>query len=147
MKSNFTFFLKRGSQPRNFFCTLHALKFIFILCLFLSFNASFAQVPVQVKGYVINEKGAPLSGGSVTLEGKASGATTDAKGFFSITAPDSKSVLTISFVGYQPQQIIAGKSREVNFKLFPSNANLNEVVVVGYPGAYPKKNFSRIIWP
>ncbi|MFD2570860.1 SusC/RagA family TonB-linked outer membrane protein [Spirosoma soli] len=87
---------------------------------------------VTVSGTVKDEAGAALPGVNVLLKGTSRGATTDAKGQFSITVPDAKSTLIFSFVGYQSQEVVVGSSSQITITLVADNKTLNEVVVVGY---------------
>ena len=132
MKSNLVTFLRKSNNQFPFFSLLHFLKPFFSFCFLFCFNSSFAQAPIQVKGIVTNEKGEPLSDCSVTIKGNTSGVTTDAKGYFTIEVPNAKSVLIVSYVGYQTQEITVGKTTEFTIKLTSASSALTDVVVVGY---------------
>jgi iron complex outermembrane receptor protein len=61
-------------------------------------------VDITVKGRVTDATtGEALVGCSVILKGTQKGATTDANGNYSISVPDSKSVLVFGFIGYTKQ--------------------------------------------
>ncbi|WP_170122747.1 TonB-dependent receptor [Mucilaginibacter oryzae] len=86
-----------------------------------------AQAPVS--GKVVDEKGLPVPGVSVTIKGTKTGTVTDSNGAFSLNvAPGT--VLVISAVGFDTQEVPA-KEGAMNIALVPSNNNLTEVVVVG----------------
>lgn len=88
---------------------------------------------IPVSGVITDAKTAePLPGVSVQVKGTTIGATTDAEGRFKLEAPDSRSVLVISFTGYTPQEITVGDQTTINLSLESLASNLNEVVVVGY---------------
>jgi TonB-linked SusC/RagA family outer membrane protein len=85
-----------------------------------------------VKGTITNENGEPLSGVSLQIKGTTIGAITNDKGEFNIKAPDANSILVVSFVGYEQQEIPIKKAGIINIVLKPSRIGMEEVVVVGY---------------
>ena len=106
-------------------------KFITCLCLgaLLSMTAAPALAQNQtIKGTVVDEKGEPIIGASVQVQGAKGGTMTDLDGNYTISVPNG-SKLTVTYIGYEPQTIKAGTSRVVLKEL---DQNLNEVVVVGY---------------
>lgn len=86
----------------------------------------------KVTGKVTDtEKGLPLPGVTVKVQGAGDIAITDVNGAFSIkAAPNSK--LSFSFIGFTTQEATVGASGIVNIKLAPDTKSLSEVVVVGY---------------
>ena len=114
--------------------TLKKMKIAFVLLLlFTSVTASLYAQSVSVKGKVINEKAEALSGASVVVKGTTKGVSTDETGAFSITAPNSRSVLVISNIGYQTQEVPAGNEPLLQITLKAGDAGqLETVVVVGY---------------
>ncbi|MGN6615919.1 MAG: SusC/RagA family TonB-linked outer membrane protein [Ilyomonas sp.] len=92
----------------------------------------FAQTGMDVKGTVTDDKGSPLSNVSVVIKGTTKGVTTDANGAFSINVPSSTSVLVISYIGYQSQEITVGQNTNLNINLVSAATQLSDVVVVGY---------------
>ena len=63
--------------------------------------AAFPQGNAPITGIVVDEKGEPLIGVTVKLDGSMLGATTDLDGKFSLTIPaDKKGKITLSYVGY-----------------------------------------------
>jgi len=71
-------------------------------------------------------------GASVSLKGTSIGTSTRPDGTFTIMAPAGAKTLVVSSVGYAQQEIpIAGQSAFA-IALVPSQASLNEVVVIGY---------------
>jgi len=87
----------------------------------------------KVSGKVVDEKGLPLPGVSVTLKGTTNGVVSDVNGNFSINVPDANSgTLVFTFVGYTRQEIALTGSTSINVNLQPDSKSLNEVVVVGY---------------
>lgn len=85
-----------------------------------------------IVGKVVDEFGTPLLGTTVAVKGTTRGTTTDFDGNFSLTIDGSNAILQFSFVGYVTQEIEIGNQTTINVKLLPDNAELDEVIVVGY---------------
>ncbi len=107
-------------------------QILFVSLLSVSVTVTSAQNKVHIRGLVTDEKNSPLANCSVIVKGDPSGVSTDSKGAFTIDVPDIKSVLVVSYIGYQTQEISVEKEKEPTIKLMPSSAALNDVVVVGY---------------
>ena len=85
-----------------------------------------------VKGKVTDDKGNPLSAVSVSVKGTKRGVTTDLNGNFIIDVPDGKSILVISSVGFDIQEINVKDQTIVSVRMMAANGKLDDVVVVGY---------------
>lgn len=83
-----------------------------------------------VKGKITDDKGDPLSGVTVAVQGSNKGVTTNLNGEFSIQASRGQK-LSVSYVGYEPQTVTIGEG-EISLSLKVQSANLTDVVVVGY---------------
>ncbi|MBC7688001.1 MAG: TonB-dependent receptor [Aquabacterium sp.] len=103
----------------------------FLLMLLSCFNSN-AQNKIRVSGTVKDEKGIPAANASVTVKGALTGSTTDANGVFSIDVPNQKSVLVISYLGYQTKETTVGNQTNIPIGLVAASNQLNEVIVVGY---------------
>ncbi len=80
-----------------------------------------------------------LAGATVGIKGIARTTSTNAKGEFSLAAPDNATSLVVSFIGYVTQEVpLAGKT-QVAVALQASATDLTQVVVVGY-GTQQKKD-------
>ncbi|HEY8920195.1 MAG TPA: carboxypeptidase-like regulatory domain-containing protein, partial [Chitinophaga sp.] len=73
-----------------------------------------------------------LPGVTITLQGAAGGAVTDAAGRFSVQVPAGVRALSFSYVGYRQQTFTIGEQSNVNIALEVASKGLNEVLVVGY---------------
>lgn len=95
----------------------------------------------SISGTVLNEKGEPLPGVTVTEKGSSNSVVTDEKGFFTIKLSAANATLVISSIGYENiQQSVANISTQ-NFVLKATTKSLDEVVVVGY-GSQKKKDLT-----
>ncbi|PJJ59594.1 SusC/RagA family TonB-linked outer membrane protein [Hymenobacter chitinivorans] len=90
-----------------------------------------AAADIPVTGRVVDENGAGLPGVNVLVKGTAIGTQTDADGRFSLTAPDT-GTLVFSFVGYAAREVPISGSAPLSVSLVPDAKSLSEVVVVGY---------------
>lgn len=86
---------------------------------------------IMIKGKVVDKKGETLIGVSVKLQGTNVGATTNANGEFSINAPEN-GILELSYIGFEKQLVQISGRTSITVTMVETNANLNEVVVVGY---------------
>ncbi|WP_232336533.1 SusC/RagA family TonB-linked outer membrane protein [Mucilaginibacter aquatilis] len=85
-----------------------------------------------ISGRVLDEKGEPLAGLSVTIKGTTSGTITDVNGKYSINVKDKNATLIFTFTGYDPQEVIVGDRSVIDIRMSVSAKSLNDVVVVGY---------------
>jgi TonB-linked SusC/RagA family outer membrane protein len=84
---------------------------------------------IHLSGKVYDENNIPLVGAVVSIKDTNEGVTTDNEGNFSITAPDEKSVLIFSLMGYHTQEEMVGKRTYFDVILKEEAKLLDEVVV------------------
>lgn len=99
------------------------------MAILLSVPVLLAQTGRTIKGTVVDESGEPLVGASVHVPGTQTGASTDLDGRFSLTMPQGKTTVTVSFIGYKSQTVAARDGMRV--QLQPDSKALTEVVVTG----------------
>jgi TonB-linked SusC/RagA family outer membrane protein len=117
-------------------------KLMLVVFLF-STQALFAQTR-EIKGKVTGDNGVPLSGATVSLKNSNTGTTTSEDGTFTINvAPNS--VLVISFLGYQTQEVNVKNIRELAIKLKLSDQSLSEVVVTSLGIRKEKKSLGYAV--
>lgn len=105
------------------------LKIPAALLLLLWVHAANAQLVTTTGAVFSKTNDEPLAGVSVLVKNGTQSAVTDAKGNFSIQAPE-KSTLVFSYVGYQLQETtVANNSGVLRIVLQPAENALNEVVV------------------
>src|SRR5581483_6129304 len=71
-------------------------------------NTIMATPSGEIKGHISNEKGEPLAGANIVVKRTGKGTITDANGNFELSNLTNDDVITISYVGYQPQSIKIG---------------------------------------
>ena len=88
---------------------IQRIPYLFLLMLFSCLTAS-AQQGITVKGTVVDDNGETIIGASVVVKGNNSiGTISDIDGNFVLTVPNEKSVLVVSFVGMEAQEVKATK--------------------------------------
>ena len=104
-----------------------------LMFLLTSFQWLSAQTGT-VKGNIKDASGNPLSGASITVQGKKNGTVSDANGNYSLVLPPGRHVIIVSFVGQKPQRmevsVTEGISTEQNFTT-EGASDLDNVVVLG----------------
>ena len=111
---------------------------MFIACLFLCVGSALAQT--KVSGTVLSqEDGQPIIGAAVKIDGTSTGMLTDVNGRFSLTLPEGKNQITVTYLGYASQTVQAKNGMRIFLK---SDAEtLDEVIVVAY-GTAKKTSFT-----
>ncbi|HUS00329.1 MAG TPA: TonB-dependent receptor plug domain-containing protein, partial [Chitinophagaceae bacterium] len=118
------------------------LKLFFALLACICFNTQDAFAQHTVSGSVKDATGSPLPGATILVKGRTTSTVSNASGSFSISVPDNSSILVISYVGYQTQEIRVGSNNNFDIALQSgSSAELSQVVVVGY-GTQNKKDIT-----
>lgn len=105
---------------------------ILFLLLFVFVSAASAVAQITISGTVTDTKDEPMVGISVIIKNSTKGTVTDLDGKYTLSVPDSKSVLVYSFISYKTKEIIVGSQKVINVRLEDASAALDEVVVVGY---------------
>jgi len=100
------------------------------------------QVPVQVSGVVLNERGDPLGGISISLEGVlVDPVIADSSGHFTISAPSGHQWLIISPAeGYKRKRIYLNGRENLTVMLSPSDMASGDDVVLDIFHEGPKRN-------
>lgn len=108
------------------------MSFRKLLLLFV-FAASTLAMSAQFKvsGVVVDESGEAVIGASVVQKGKPSnGVATDIDGKFTLTVPNNKSQIVVTYVGYEKQELTV-KSGVMKIALKVAGQVLDGVVVTG----------------
>lgn len=121
---------------------MRKIAFLTFLIL-ITFAQAFAQVRT-VNGRVTDDKGAPLSGVTVSAVGRDSKTLTDNDGNFSISVNEQVRTLRFSYVGYESSDLNISGKNNVSLSMTASNSGLDEVVVVGYTTQRKKEAIGTI---
>ena len=95
-------------------------------------SAIAAQPPI--KGVLTDkETGEPICGATVVNKATKEGTITNEQGEFTIAGSDKKTILSISFLGYKPQELLVKDAAQtLNLTLDQTVSAIQEVVVIGY---------------
>ena len=113
---------------------------LLLTCFIISMGLAIAQQTKQVSGTVLDGSGEPVIGASVIVKGNAAiGTVTDINGKFSLSVPESVTLLVVKFLGMKDQEVQAGSN--ISVTLLSSESVLDEVIVVAY-GTAKKSQFA-----
>ena len=102
------------------------------------------QQQTTVSGNVTDATGEPLIGVTVLVEGKTgTGAVTDFDGNYKLSVP-ANAKLRFSYIGYLSQTLAVGGKSTLNVVMQEDNAQLEEVVVVGF-GTQKKESLTGAV--
>ena len=87
------------------------------------------QYQIEVSGIVSDENSNPIASATVSEKGTKNGTYTDANGKFKINVTNERSVLIVSYVGYDDQEIKLKGRSDISVSLKPVAKALSEVVV------------------
>lgn len=130
---------------RNLFKKVRCSALILMMLLCTLFSASvYAQDGFTVSGTVIDDLGLPLPGASIVEKGTTNGVVSDFDGNFSFEVANPNATLTISYVGFETQELPINGNSVLNVTMQATASTLDEVVLVGY-GAVKKKDLTGAI--
>lgn len=100
---------------------------------------SFSSRMFTISGIIRDKKsGEVLIGATVVQKAALKGTTSNTYGFYSLTLPEGKHEITVSYVGYQTETetIELTASRDFSVSLSPVTEQLREVTVSSYGGSF-----------
>ena len=115
---------------------------LLFLCVVFT-QIAFSQTKL-ITGKILDDKGSPVQGATVTAKGSKSGTSTDAAGAFSLNVPAGVKTLVVSSVGFTQQEVNIADKSSVSVSLVSSTQSLTDVVVVGY-GTSRKKDLTGAV--
>lgn len=103
------------------------------LCLLIPYGL-FAQQKASISGTVLNTKGEPVEGASVSIVGKPGGTSTNSNGNYTLAVPSGQEItLSITFIGltsYRETLLLqAGEKRKIDVRMEKSNIELPELTI------------------
>jgi TonB-dependent starch-binding outer membrane protein SusC len=112
---------------------MRKIKILSLLLCMAIMHIAFAQNR-QISGVVTSsEDGGPIPGAMVAVKGMASVATvTDFEGKYNLSVPNEATMLVVSMMGMETQEVAIGSSNVINITLISSMTSIDEVVVTGY---------------
>ncbi len=105
-------------------------KFMIFLALMLFIGMQVANAQRTISGVVTSsEDQGPIPGATILVKGTTIGVITDVDGKYTLTVPQDKNVILISFVGMKTQEITLGPDNTLSVILEPDIRMLEGVVV------------------
>lgn len=114
------------------------------IVLFSTHSIEQQQQKKKLTGRVTDDKGIPLPGASVVIQGSTEGVITTVDGTFTINVPENAKTLSVSFIGMKKQNVDIGDRVSFEIVLEPLIVGLNDVVVIGY-GTQKKANLTGAV--
>ncbi len=102
-----------------------------------------AQDSRDISGVVTDYRGEPVIGANIIEKGTTNGTITDIDGRFSLNVSPG-AVITITYIGYIPQEINTTGQSNLAVKLVEDTQRLDEIVVVSY-GTQKKRDLTGSI--
>jgi TonB-dependent starch-binding outer membrane protein SusC len=118
--------------------TISKLLLFSLLLLSFSFGA-IAQN--KITGTITDPQGQAIIGAAVKVKGTTIATSSDVNGKFSVSVPNTKSVVVVSFIGFVTKEELVGTKKVLNITLVDDTKVLNEIVVVGY-GTVKRKDLT-----
>lgn len=94
--------------------------------------APVTTIAFEVRGTIKDEEGAPLPGVNILVKGATIGTISNDDGTYALSVPDGDQILIFSYTGFETKEIAVSGRAIIDVEMNPSNAALEEVVVVGY---------------
>ncbi len=104
----------------------------FTLLMVIAMFSAWSQTGIPLTGTITDDSGAPLEGVSVILSGAKLGTQTDKEGKFTLTVPKLPATLNFTYTGYLSATKTVTKNEPVSLSLARAEADMGDVVVVGY---------------
>ena len=119
---------------KSTFSTFARYSLALLWCLVVSgiCGASAQSATKSVNGKIVDEKGQPLVGVSVIVEGTVNGTATGADGTYLLKGVKDSDKLQFIYLGYKTIVQEVGSKTEISVTMTEDTSYLDEVVVIGY---------------
>ncbi len=88
--------------------------------------------PRTISGVVIDQRGQPLIGVSISAKGTSVGTITDVQGNYSLSDVPGDAILVFSYIGMLSQEIALGSQTTINVTMEIDAIGIEEVIAIGY---------------
>lgn len=107
-------------------------QFVSVLILLSISVHVFTQQKYTISGYITDDLGEELIGATVLIPKLSKGAITNTYGFYSLTLPEGKYEIEISFIGYLSENVVIQLDidQKMNFSLEESSEMIESVEIV-----------------
>lgn len=97
-----------------------------------------------ITGKIVDDKGNPLAGVSVSIRGSKSGTSTDVGGNFTLNVKTTAKTLVLTSVGFADKEVDITSQTSISVSMVPSSTTLGDLVVTGY-GTARKKDLTGAV--
>jgi len=87
---------------------------------------------IPVTGKILDDKGDPLGGATITERGTNNSTSTKSDGSFTLTVANENAVLVVSYIGFEEQTVPVRNVRTFLIRMVSAAQAMDSVVVVGY---------------
>jgi TonB-linked SusC/RagA family outer membrane protein len=124
--------------------TIQMLQLFFLISLLFTITPAIVHAQANaISGVVYDQEGKPLQGASIRVARSNMGTSTDKEGRFTIQAAEGDSI-NISIVSFLERTFVVTRETRYEIRLEPKNAELSDVVVIGY-GTAKKKDVTGAV--
>lgn len=103
-----------------------------------------ADPPLDIRGRLLNEKGEPIAGASVTVKGTLVRVLTNTNGEFSLVGVEDNAILYVSHVQYEDAVINVNGNPQINAVLQTRISSLDETQVIAYGTVTKRLNSGNV---
>ena len=107
-------------------------------------NSEMQQDKRTVTGTVVDERGDAIIGANIIVKGTSTGTITNSTGKFVINVSSENKTITVSYIGYQSQEVTLSNQSTIKITLVPDTKILDEVVAIGY-GTVKKRDLTGAV--
>jgi TonB-linked SusC/RagA family outer membrane protein len=104
-------------------------KFYFLMLCMLVLCGQILAQNKTITGKITDPTGKPIGGASILIKGSRTGTSSQSDGTFSLSVPENAKALTISAIGWSPQEVEIGNRTSFTISLVVKENTLSEVVV------------------
>jgi TonB-dependent starch-binding outer membrane protein SusC len=119
-------------------------KLVSLLFVCVLFTQSLFSQTKAITGKIVDDKGNPLAGVSVSIKGSKIGTSTDVGGNFTLNVKTTAKTLVLTSVGFADQEVDISSQTSISVAMVPSSTTLGDLVVTGY-GTARKKDLTGAV--
>jgi hypothetical protein len=118
--------------PKQGYLPKFTIKLILGIVIFLSTSSAVLAQNYTISGNITDAtSGEDLIGATVFIKSTSTGTTANTYGFYSLSLPKGKQIVSFSFIGYKTiiREVTLNKDMTINIQLRPDETLLDEVVI------------------
>jgi hypothetical protein len=100
---------------------------------------------IEIKGKITNDKGESLAGATIAEKGSGNIVISKEDGSFIINVAGTKSILQVSYVGYDTKEVTVGNQANIQITLLASGEKIQEVVITALGFEKKKINWDMLL--